>query len=128
MSDEPNLFGVKPRAKRKAAPPIAGGVVQELVALWVRLFEQKFREKPVITARDGAALKRLVAHSGAEAVRRRLPRYLALDDAYVANEGYPLSLLQRSWNKLIVAEQGENGRRGPDAERTRTYLRSLRHK
>ena len=125
---EPNLFGVEPKPKREKAPAVPGGAVQRLISLWIGLFEKRFKEKPVITARDGAALKRLVSHAGAEAVERRLPRYLELDDPYIANEGYPLALLQRSWNKLIVADRRDNSTRTPDADRTAEYLRKLRHK
>lgn len=123
--DEANLFGVTPKKKRASAPPLPNGVVQRLLGIWVGLFETKFHEKPVILPRDGAALKRLISHAGAEAVERRLPRYLALEDAYVIAEGYPLVLLQSSWNKLIVAEKATASRL-PDADETDKYLRDLR--
>lgn len=122
---EPNLFDVKPKPERKAAAPAPNGAVQRAIGIWVGIFEKKFGEKPTIMPRDGAALKRLVLRYGAELVERRLPQFLALDDAYVAAEGYPLALLESSWNKLIVADRAAAGR-VPDADATERYLRGLR--
>lgn len=124
MKDDPNLFDVKRKAKRVAAPPLPNGIVQRLLGIWVGLFEAKFHEKPMILPRDGAALKRLVALAGAEAVERRLPKYLALEDRYIAGEGYPLALLQSSWNRLIIQDRVHD--RTPDAARSQDYLRKLK--
>lgn len=126
MSDEPNLFGVKSKAKRKASPPIPGGAVQRLIGTYRSLFEAKFHETPTITAADGAALKRLVAQSGADVVERRLRLFLEIDDPYTSGEGYPLRLMPRAWNKLIVQDAQAKTSRTPDAERTDEYLRSLK--
>lgn len=124
MSNPPNLFGVTAKTKRKAAPA-PNGAVQRAIGIWVGLFEKKFGEKPIILGRDAAALKRLVLRYGPELVERRLPQFLALDDAYVSTEGYPLALLEASWNKLIVAERARVGR-VPDEAATDAYLATLR--
>jgi hypothetical protein len=126
--NEPNLFDVHRKKKPKTSEPTPGGVVQRLIGLYVTLFEAKFREKPVITPRDGKALKRLVAHAGEDAVTRRLPRYLDLPDDYIAREGYPLSLFQSTWNKLIAEERSDtrDGHRVPDSKTTTAYLQSLK--
>ncbi len=127
MVDEPNLFDVRRKAKRKAVAPVPGGAVQRLIGIWVGLYERRFGEKPVITPRDGAALKRLVLHAGADVVEHRLPLFLELDDAYIAGEGYPLVLLQSAWNKLIAAEHTTPApRQVRDADATDRYLRRLK--
>lgn len=126
MTDGPNLFDVKPKAKRKQAAPLPGGAVQRLIGTYVRLFEAKFKEKPIILPRDGAALKRMIAHAGEAAVERRLPLYLALPDDYISNEGYPLVLMQSAWNKLVALERSSTSTKVPDAAATETYLRNLR--
>ncbi len=126
MTDGPNLFGVKPKAKRKAAPAVPGGAVQRLIGAWVRLFEGRFGEKPVITPADGAALKRLVSHAGEGAVERRLHAYLELTNTYVAEAGYPLRLLPGEWNRLVAADKTGAPRSVPDADATGRYLRRLK--
>lgn len=127
MSDEPNLFGIAPKAKPKKAPPVEGGAVQRVIGRWVALFTAKMGEKPAITPRDGAAIKRLVLQAGPDVVERRLVAYLDIDDEYIRREGYPLALLPQAWNKLIVAEREASGsRRVQDADATRSYLRGLK--
>jgi hypothetical protein len=128
VADEPNLFGVKPKAKRAKPAPLPGGVVQRLIGVYARLFEGRFHEKPMVTPADGAALKRMVAHAGEATVERRLPRYLQLDDTYLAGEGYPLRLMPGAWNRLVAAEATDapTARTVPDAGRTAAYLRGLK--
>jgi len=126
---ETNLFGLKAPAKRKRTPPAPDGAVHKLVMLWVGLFERRFGEKPMITSRDGATLKRLVTASDAATVGRRLEQYLALDDAYLREAGYPLGVLPSVWNRLIAQEApAAGGNKVPGSDETEDYLRSLRRR
>jgi len=125
LRDEPNLFGIKPKPKPRKAEPLPSGTMTRLIGIWVGLFEARFREKPVIRPRDAAALKRMVRHAGEASVSARLRLYIALDDEYVAAEGYPLALFEDRWNKLVAAAARPQAR-VQDAESTDAYLRSLR--
>ncbi len=121
-----NLFGVPDKEPKKPAPAKAGpGEVQRLIGVWAKLFEARFGEKPIVTGRDGAALKRLIAHSDAATVERRLKVYLALDDAFIASQGYPLGLMLGAWNRLVAQDRPEPSR-VPSAERTAEYIRNLK--
>jgi hypothetical protein len=123
MSSDANLFGMTPKPKRAKTAPAPNGAVQSGIALYVRLFVERFNEKPVITPADGKAVKQLVTQFSQEKVEQRLPLYMALDDAYLLAAGYPLRLLPGQWNKLTVTLQP----RGDTAvERTSDYLRKLR--
>lgn len=125
MKDTPNLFGLPAPKRARKAPALPDGVVHQLIMLWVGLFAARFGAKPVLTPADAAALKRLAREQGADVVARRLPQYLALEDAYVAGEGYPLSLLPRAWNKLVVQDAAPASRvPGPAA--TAAYLKSIK--
>ncbi len=104
------------------APPPSD--VPRLIALWIDLFAAKYGERPIPTGKDAAAVKRLVGYAGAVTVERRLRLYLALDDAYLAAQGYPLSLLSSAWNRLIALDQPDR-QRGPDAAATDRYLQGL---
>lgn len=127
MKDAPNLFDVKPKAKRKASPSAPDQVVHKLIMLWVSLFTRRFGERPVVTGRDGKALKDLVKHYDAATVGQRLEQYLALDDVYLHDAGFPLSLLPSVWNRLAVKAASAKPRQVyDDAERTDAYLRSLK--
>lgn len=123
---EPNLFGVtaKPKARKAKAAP---GEVQVVIGKWAALFEARFREKPLVTGKDGAAVKRLIAHAGAETVLRRLPIYLDLPDEFLAGQGYPLSLMLGQWNRLVALDRGSTAR-GPAADADSTSDRMARLK
>jgi hypothetical protein len=122
----PNLFGVPAKARKAKAPkPSTGTAVTELIAAWAALFEARFGEKPLVTGKDAAALKRLVEHGCGDVglVRRRLAAYLRLDDAFLAGQGYPLSLLLGQWNRLVALEAPEaGGRQVQDADATQRLL------
>ena len=122
---DPNLFGVVPKARKARPAPSPTGEIQRLIGLWASLFEERFHEKPIVTGKDGAAVKRLVAHGGVGAVERRLRIYLALDDPYIAGQGYPLSLMLGAWNRL-VAQDVQAPSRVPDSDATSRYLRGIK--
>ncbi len=122
-----NLFGVpaKAKAKKAKAPkPSTGDAVQRLIRAWDLLFTVRFNERPLITGKDAAALKRLVQHTGGDIglVERRLALYLKLDDPFLAGQGYPLSLLLGQWNRLVALDVPERSK-VPDADRTAEMLR-----
>ncbi len=123
---EPNLFGVAAKVKKPKPTAAAPGDVQLVIRTWVEAFERRFGEKPIITGKDAAACKRLVAHAGVATVVRRLPAYLELADDFLAGQGYPLSLMLAQWNRLIAAERPTTTSRTPDADRTAAYLRRLK--
>jgi hypothetical protein len=127
VADEPNLFGIKPKEKRKKADPLPSGTMTRLIGAWSRLFEGKYREKPLIRPRDAAALKRMVLKVGEVVVSERLKLYIELDDPFVRDEGFPLALMEDRWNKLIAAASKAQGR-VPDADSTDRYLRTLRRR
>jgi hypothetical protein len=127
---DPNLFGQQPKPKpKKTAPKVEApsGAVQRLIGIWCGLFERKFGEKPVITGRDGAVLKRLAVAYGVDAVERRLQLFIDLDDAFLVDAGYPLTLFESKWNKFAVAERRKEPRSTvPSYEETQRYRRKLR--
>lgn len=125
MTQEP-LFGGRRPAKRAHSPPLPDQAVQRVLVEWIRLFEARFHERPLIRGQDGAAVKRLIAHAGVDAVAGRLPLYLALDDPYVERKGYPLSLLPQVWNELVVQCHQQQGRTSSEVDRTKKYLQGLK--
>lgn len=125
MAASPNLFDGKSKAKRQKAAPAPGGAVHALITLYCQLFGELFHgDQPVISPADGKALKGLVTQFGQEKVHQRVIRYMALDDAFIASQGYPLRLMPGVWNKLtaLVHQQG-----APDlaTAKTNEYLRKL---
>ncbi|MES2341688.1 MAG: hypothetical protein V4597_08420 [Pseudomonadota bacterium] len=127
MGTEANLFGVEAKAKRAKAKPAPAGEVQAVIGQWAALFQARFGEKPLVTGKDGAAVKRLVAHGGLPAVLRRLPIYLDLPDEFLAGQGYPLSLMLGQWNRLVALDRPAQDRgRVPDADRTSARMARLR--
>lgn len=120
-----NLFDIKPRPKKAAKPKAPAGEAHRIIATWAKLFEAKFREKPIIIGKDAGAVKTLLAHASADVVERRLKAYLALDDQYIAGQGYPLSLMLSAWNRLIALE-AETPSKVPDAARTDQYLSRMK--
>jgi hypothetical protein len=85
---------------------------QRLTGFYINEFQRKFGERPVVTPGECKALKLLVAQFGYEKVRSRLVEYLAWDDEFAANAGYPIWLLSRCWNRLTAQAQkrGVGGR------------------
>ena len=119
-----NLFGVeKPAKAKKAAAPASE--TQRIIGAWARLFEAKYGEKPIVNGKDAAAVKRLIGHAGAAVVERRLGLYLALEDDFVAGQGYPLSLMLGQWNRLVALERPVQ-RGNQSVEATDAYLRGLK--
>ncbi len=100
---EPNLFGIQiqPPAKRARAP-VADGAVTTLIHLYVALYSELLGEKPLITKKDGALLKRLVITYGATVVEERLRVYLAWPDPYIRARGYTLALLYSKWQEVAA--------------------------
>lgn len=86
-------------------PPAKYTDTQRLTAHYRSEYQKKFGEMPVIDGADGKILKELIGQFGYEKVRGRLSDYLAWDDEYVANAGYPLTLFRRSWNRLTAQLQ-----------------------
>lgn len=129
MSDDANLFGMTPTPKRQKAAPVPGGAVQQLIGQYCTLFAACFSgERPVITPRDGKALKDMVTQSGVEKVAQRLPLYVGMDDTYLRGEGYPLRLMPGAWNKLTARlQQQASAPPAVEAQRTADYLRKIRH-
>lgn len=125
MTPTVDLFGApaeKPRRRVASRSP-----VPTLIGVYVTLFNARFGARPVVTGKDGAAIKRLIAQMGAEDVARRLPAFLDLDDPYLVDRGFPLSLFPGAWNRLVSAEREERARRRvPSVEETDAYLRRLR--
>ena len=121
MSPDADLLGPKPVPERTPA--------QRLIAGWSKLFLARFGTKPIVSPKDGAAVKRLLAREGVDEalVARRIGQYFDLDDEYLRREGYPLGLLPGAWNKLAVAEAQERPKsRVPDADATEQYLARMR--
>jgi hypothetical protein len=125
-SEDAQLFALE-RKRRSKPTPAPDNAVHRLIAIWVGLFRQRFRERPIVTPKDGAALKRLLVQTQDEAViARRLPLYFDLDDAYLQQNGFPLAQLPASWNRLIAIDAQRTQSRVPDADATERYLRKLR--
>ncbi len=123
----PNLFGIETKAKKAKAPAACPGDVQLVIRTWAEAFERRFGEKPIITGKDGAAVKRLIGHSDLRTVVRRLPIYLDLPDEYLAGQGYPLHLMLGQWNRLVALDRPvQPSRSVPDAESTGDRMRRLR--
>ncbi len=121
-----DLFGVGGREAAKKAAPLPDGAMHRLIMLWVTLFSAKFGEKPELTPADAMALKRLAKERGVDVVARRLGAYILLhEDTFEAKEGFPLSLLPRAWNKLIIQDKSQPSR-VPDADQTARYLRDIK--
>jgi hypothetical protein len=83
---------------------------QRLTAYYRTQYQQKFGEAPLIEPADGKILKSLITQFGYEKVRARLSDYLSMDDTYIVNEGYPLRLFRRAWNKLTAQAQARTQR------------------
>ncbi len=122
-----DLFGVGKRPAKAKAAPTPPGAIQRLIGVWASLFEARYREKPIITARDAAALKRLIGHADVATVERRLRAYLDLDDPYISGQGYPLALMLGAWNRLIATDR-QPLRVQMDADRTTQYLDDLKRR
>ncbi len=127
-NSSPNLFGViKAKPGRQVKASAHPGDVQAVIACWAQVFEAKYGEKPIITGKDGAAVKRLVAHSDARTVVRRLPAYLGLPDEFLEAQGYPLSLMLGQWNRIVALEkQGRAVSTVPSADDTEARMRRLK--
>lgn len=126
---EPNLFDVAPRPKRKPSPPAQGGAVQKLIGVYVERYTARFGEPPVILKRDGAILKSLVGQFGLEKVDQRLRAFMGWDDSYVVESGFALTMFQSSWNRLAarcVTQQRQQSPGDDAVGKTQQYLRSLR--
>lgn len=94
-----DLFG--PKAKPVKAT--VDSPTHRVIALYCHIFGERFKgEQPVITAGDGKAVKTLIAQFGEPKILERLPLFMALDDAFLQREGYPLRLLPGAWNKLAA--------------------------
>jgi hypothetical protein len=104
---------------------VPASAVQQILMAWATLFEAKYHEKPIITGKDGAAVKRLLGHAPAPVVLRRLQVYLDLDDPFITNQGYPLALMLGAWNRLVAQDRPERAK-VPDASATANYLAKMR--
>lgn len=124
--DEPNLFGVVPKKRTRKQAPAEGGAVPRLIGLYIREYQARFGEKPVIVKGDGPSLKRLVVAHGAALVEERLPAYIKWDDPFVTESGHPLIQFERQWNRLAAHQRRFKPRGAPDVDATEKYLEELK--
>jgi hypothetical protein len=124
---ESRLFDTAQPPKAKRKPPTPSTPATRIVARWCDLFKAAYGRQGAVTPRDGKAAKRLAELAGEAEVLRLLPVYFSLRDPYIASEGYPLSLMEARWNKLVACEQAERSR-VPDEARTSAYLRRLKER
>lgn len=130
-SSQVNLFGIdaKKRTAAQKKPPVAPGVLHNLIAIYVAGYEKKFGEPPVILKSDGPLLTNLVRQFGPLKVEQRLRAFMAWDDQFVVDSGFSLRMLHTRWNALAAkCVQERPAERGPvqGAEATESYLQRLR--
>lgn len=113
---------------------------QNLTSRYVKGYEQRHGEKPAVEPRDGKTLKEMATQFGEELVAQRLDAYLAWDDPFVADAGWPVYLFRRCWNRLaqqvLKTQRQQRGSvaRGcqhqppcsTDAEHTQKRLKDMR--
>ena len=123
---EPNLFGVETKAKQKLAAQ-SDGAVHRLIALVCQHHEKRYGEKPLITKKDGALLKKLTGQFGEPLVTDRLKSYYAWDDAFVCESGHSIGVFFSTWNRLTALVRRTHVRTTtPSVDKTQEYLRSIR--
>ena len=76
--------------------------IRDLLALYERLFTEKFSAKPAVGAKEAAQLKRLIDSHGAETVADRLRGMYQSADPFICGSSYTIGVLVGCWNKLSI--------------------------
>ncbi len=89
------LGGARVPPVRKPDPP-----GKLLTGLYVSGYERRHGEKPIVQPGDGKLFIMLASQFGVDLVAQRLDAYIAWDDPYIAEAGWPVYLFKRCWNRL----------------------------
>jgi hypothetical protein len=87
--------------------------VSKVIAHYCELFKQQYGITPKIGGKESGSLKRLCDNYGEEKALAIVQRYFRLNDKWLADQAYPVSLIDRNINKILVMLDGSNKPKNP---------------